>query len=216
MRNWVACCLLLPILGCVGEIRESTTARTSTEQLLLSTAAERAIEQSSLQSLDLVGRRVAIDDSHFVSYDKDYVVSAVRHHFSENGAILVGKDPVEVMKDGRKVMAGPERIVEIRNGALGIDDASWGIGLPPLPLPVPQTTLNLQTPSVYFFYRDKQEGWAKFQLWVYEPNTKEYLKQSGDLWGYSYYTKWWLLGMGPFDFSNDIYPSAEALERNAN
>src|SRR3954471_23400905 len=29
--------------GCIGGIRETTTARTSTEQLLISTAAERAI-----------------------------------------------------------------------------------------------------------------------------------------------------------------------------
>src|SRR5207302_61646 len=35
--------LLLCGAGCVGSIRETTTARTSTEQLLVSTAAERAI-----------------------------------------------------------------------------------------------------------------------------------------------------------------------------
>ncbi len=200
MRAILALIALLSLAGCVGDIRETTTLRTSTEQLLLSTAAERAIARLPFDSLGIAGRRVFIDDTRFSSYDKGYVLSALRHFLSARGVVLI-----------EEVSDEPERVLELRNGALGINDASWGIGLPPLPLPIPQTTLTTQTPSLYLFYRDKQEGWAKLQLWVYDPDTRGYIASSGDLWGKAYYSAWWIFFMGPFDFSNDIYPDEDAL-----
>lgn len=210
-RTLILLGLLFPLFGgCVGDVRETTTQRTSTEQLLLSTAAERAVERCPFDSLGLSGLRVAIDASHFDSYDRGYVLSSLRHALSERGVVLV---PAEGMPhaDGQPGVLLPERVVELRNGALGINDNSWGIGLPPLPLPIPQTNLTTQTPSLYLFYRDKQEGWAKLQLWVYDPETRVYLAKSGDLWGHAYYSSWWILFMGPFGFSNDIYPDEEAV-----
>ncbi len=204
------CLLALLLAGCVGEVRETTTQRTSTEQLLLSTAAERAIDRCPFDSLGLAGLRVAIDDSHFESYDKGYVLSSLRHALSEQGVVLVPAEGLPGEHEGDAPLK-PQRILELRSGALGVNDNSWGIGLPPLPLPIPQTNLTTETPSLYLFYRGKQEGWAKLQLWVYDPDTRVYLAKSGDLWGHSYYSSWWILFMGPFGFSNDIYPEEEAV-----
>ncbi|MFC1706046.1 DUF6655 family protein [Planctomycetota bacterium] len=185
--------------GCVGEIRETTTPRTSTEQLLLTTAAERAIGKFEDAEKLLRGKSVAIDDSRFEALEKGYVVSALRHYVSERGALLVPYPG----GDGK---AAPDLVLEIRSGALGINDTSWGIGIPALPLPVPQTTLTTTSPPAYLFFRGKQEGWAKLQLWLYNPVTHGLVARSGDLWGHSYYSTWWILFLGPFDFSNDIYP----------
>lgn len=202
-------CLLA---GCVGDIRETTTVRTSTEQLLVSSAAERAIAQFENVEKECRGRRVAVDDTRFESYDKAYAVSAFRHYLAEHGAILVPLTPQKVkLQDGREVDLLPERIVEIRSGALGVNDTSWGVGIPALPFPIPNTTLTTLTPPAYLFFKGKQEGWAKFQLWIYDPVRSSYVARSRDLWGHSYYSKWWILFVGPFDLSNDIYPDDDGV-----
>ena len=204
---------LVGATGCVGNIRETTTARTSTEMLLVSTAAERAINQFANAKTELGGRRVFIDDHLFESIDKPYAVSAIRHYCSENGAILMSA-ATETQKDaaGKDVVITPDRILEIRNGALGVEDKGWGVGIPALPLPIPQTNLTTASPAMYFFFRGKQEGWAKFQFWIYDPKSETYVAKSDDLWGHSYYSKWWFLFVGPFDWSNDIYPDTSLLD----
>ncbi|MHC4392006.1 MAG: hypothetical protein ACYS22_11915, partial [Planctomycetota bacterium] len=47
------------------------------------------------------------------------------------------------------------------------------------------------------------------QLWIYDPRRMTYVAGSKDLWGRSYSTQWWLFFLGPFDFSNDIYPGED-------
>jgi hypothetical protein len=200
--------------GCIGNIRETTTPRTSTEMLLVSTAAERAVKEYEYPA-DLKGKRVAIDDTKFDSVDKNYLVSALRNYVAENGSSIVPVAPVKT-KDpaGKEVEVGPERIVEIRNGALGLDDRSLGIGIPPLPVPVPNTNMVAgPMPGLWIFWRGKQEGWAKFQLWVLDPKQSAYISKSTDLWGHTYYSKWTLFGIGPFDWSNDIYPDTSLLSQ---
>ena len=213
-----ATCVLvgLALLGsaCTGEIRETTSARTATEQLLISTAAQRAVNnyQGDIKKL-LAGKRVAIDDSRFDAVDKNYVISHLRNVLARNGVTLVNKADVIADAGSKKVADfNPALILELRSGALGIKDADFGFGIPPLPLPVPNTALTTQSPGLYLIYRDKQEGWAKFQFWLYDPQTKTYLAQSADLWGRSYYSKWTFFAIGPLDFSEDIYPEEELVE----
>lgn len=198
--------------GCIGQIRDTTTARSSTEMLLVSTAAERALNQYEYPAA-LKGKRVAIDDSRFDSVDKNYVVSALRNYVSEHGSTLVPVAPVKT-KDaaGKEVEVGPERVLEIRNGDLGINDKSFGIGIPPLPVPVPNTNIMAgPLPGIFLFFRKKQDGWAKFQLWIFDPKQEAFASRSKDLWGHAYYSQWHFFGIGPFDFSNDIYPEEDLV-----
>ena len=206
-------CALPALTACTGEIRETTSARAATEQLLISTAAQRAVKsyEPSVARL-LKGKRVAIDDQYFVSVDKPYVVSAIRNLLQRNGATAVPLAPEKVKRGDKEVSVGPDLVMEIRSGALGIKDKDFGFGIPPLPLPIPNSNLTSQSPGLYFIFRYKQEGWAKFQLWLFEPTTRTYLAQSPDLWGTAYYSKWTFLGIGPFDFSEDIYPEFDPTE----
>lgn len=198
--------------GCIGSIRETTTPRTSTEQLLISTAAERAIAGFENVDAELKGKRVAIDDTKFESVDKAYAMSALRHYVSEHGGKIVPVAPQKSKNaEGKDVEVGPDRILEIRNGALGINDNSWGIGVPAFPLAVPSMPVTSMSPPLYLFFRGKQEGWAKFQFWILDPKQDAYVARSKDLWGHSYYSKWYILGCGPFDFSNDIYPDDDQV-----
>jgi hypothetical protein len=201
--------------GCLGTIRDTTTPRTSTEMLLVSTAAERAISEFDNVDKELKGKRVAIDDTRFKAQndgDGAYCVSAARNYVSEHGAIIVPMAPVKTKDEkGKEVEVGPDRVLEIRDGGLGLADKSWGVGIPALPFPIYGTNLTSVTPPLYLFFKQKQEGWAKFQFWIYDPRQNSYVARSKDLWGETYYTKWWFFGIGPFDWSNDIYPDESIL-----
>lgn len=204
---------LLLTSGCTGEIRETTTPRTATEQLLISTSSERAMKKFEPKLVKLRGKRVAIDDTKFESVQKAYVVSSLKNLLSKNEikVVPVAKKKYRVV-GGKEVELGPNYVIEIRSAALGIKDSSFGLGVPPLPIPIPQTNLTSVAPGLYLFNRDKQEGWAKFQFWIYEPVTDTYIDQSGDLWGKAYYTQWIFFGIGPFDFSEDVYPDEAFVE----
>ncbi|MBX3466956.1 MAG: hypothetical protein KF878_08660 [Planctomycetes bacterium] len=184
--------------GCIGSIRETTSPRTATEMLLVSTAALRAVRLFDAAPLD--GQRVYLDLTNFESIDKGYVQSALRDHLSGAGAILVDQIDPEGDRPGADV------VVEVRNGALGIYDGTFTLGVPSLPITVPGLTTALVSPPLYIFRRDTSQGWAKFQLWTYDRRTRRYISRSPELWGASYYNQWYWFGVGPFDGSNDIYP----------
>ena len=186
---------ILPLfVGCVGGIRDTTTARTATEILLVSTAAERAIKEYKVDP-SLKGKKVTIDDSRYDSVDKPYVTSALREHLSAAGAIVVAD--------------GSDFTVEMRNGTLGIYDSDFTIGIPGLPVALGGIGAELPpviTPPFSIFKRDTSQGWCKMQLWTYKTADNTFVSKSGDLWGNSYYNQWIFLFIGPFDGSNDIYP----------
>ncbi len=200
----LALALVLVIVGatgCTGAVRETTTARTSTEMLLLSTATERALSQ--FDPTRLKDKVVQIDDSHFDSVDKNYVLSALRNYIAENGARLQVK--------GAEGAPAPDYVLEIRSASLGIYDSTFGIGVPQLPLPIPQTNIVSASPPLHLLHRAKQEGWAKFQIWIRHPVFGTYIGKSKDLWGHSYQSVWFIFGIGPITCSNDIYPEDESV-----
>ena len=192
-------CLALLVSGCT--VRETTTPRTATEVLLVSTAAERAIK--SYDAGPLAGRRVAIDASRYQGIDKSYVVSALRSQVVRGGGRLV-KD----LRATRPEAPPPEVMIELRSGTLGIWDGDFVIGIPEIPVSA-QGLPPALLPPLYLLRRLTAQGWAKFQFRTYDRATLVQVHQSGDLWGSSYYTQWWVLGIGPFDGSNDIYPDFE-------
>lgn len=198
MRASTLLVLLGCLSGCVGGIRETTSPRTATEMLLVSTAAYRAVMEYDATFLD--GRRVYLDLSNFESIDKGYVQSALRDLLSGSGALLLEQAEPSGGEPGADV------IIEVRNGALGIYDGEFTLGLPSLPVTVPGLTTALVSPPLYIFRRDTAQGWAKFQIWALDRRTRRYISRSHELWGSSYYNQWYWFGIGPFDGSNDVYP----------
>jgi hypothetical protein len=199
-------------MGC--SVRETQTDRTSTDQFLLSKAASRAVSQFSNAFAKIKNKRVYVDATFFESHGKEYVVGALRHHLNENGVFLVPKEPEEYEFQGKKVTVGPQYIVEVRAAALGNRESNFGFGAPYLPIPIPETSVITYTQALYVINRRLQEGWAKFQLWIYDAESNEYVAQSKDLWGKAYYAQWWFFLLGPFDFSNDLYPEPGEVGQN--
>ncbi|GAB5471399.1 MAG: hypothetical protein Kilf2KO_44290 [Rhodospirillales bacterium] len=143
--------LLLLVAGCTTE-KQSSPARTATEQLLISTAADRAAN-----SLDLkipVGTKVFIDSTYFQGTDSRYALSAIRANFLRRGAALVPR---------REDAAA---VVELRAAALSIDESETLVGLRSFVLPIPLAG-DLTTPEIAFFKVTERQGVAKFAAFSY-------------------------------------------------
>jgi hypothetical protein len=169
--------------GCLGDIRTSTTPRTATEMLLLSTAAQRAIAR--VDSSLFAHKHVFLDVSHLATYDVEYVDSAFAHFLSAGGGGLV--------PDREKA----DLVVEVRSATLGIWDGKWGVGIPMIyggPLLPPKDATH--APSLIEIAYALHEGWARFQVWAYDAKTNAFVGSWRDCWGRSY--------VGFFD---DIYPN---------
>src|SRR6516162_497644 len=108
------------VTGC-HSLKVSEPKRTATEQLLLSTAADRGLQGVDLAPLR--GKKVFLEEQYFRSYDQAYILGAIRELISRNGAFLVRKiDDAEI-------------IVEARCGGLGIDTRTTLFGIPEIPIP---------------------------------------------------------------------------------
>ena len=96
--------LLVLCTGCT-ETRTSNPERTAEEQLLLSTAVDRAVDDVTLNVPK--GTKVFVDASRFEAYDKSYAISAFRDRVLESGAHLVSQlNDAEVIVEDLCTAAG--------------------------------------------------------------------------------------------------------------
>ena len=167
----LAGCLALgaALCGCTT-VRESTPQRTATEQLLLSTAADHALDGQRFPWL--AGKKVFVEDKYFESYDKGYAVGLIRERFAADGALLM------------TTQNQAEVVVEIRSGAFSMDNQQLLVGLPTMTLPVPLTG-PMTTPEVAFYKRQKSDSVAKFVLFAYEGASRRYLQSESPMLGRS-------------------------------
>lgn len=167
MKRFILLLSLAILCGCTAGIRGTTTDRAADEMLLVSTAAERAVDAYPTSHLE--GKRVWIDEAWFESVDKNFVMSCVRERIVEAGASLATSEDTA------------ELVLEVRNGTLGVNDPTWLVGIPALPLGT--SDLQVVTPELSIGY-DPQKGWAKFQFWTYAAATGETVDLS-ETWGRS-------------------------------
>jgi hypothetical protein len=152
--------VLLP--GCTTT-RETDPQRTATEQLLISTAADRA---AAAITLDLgPGRKCFLDATNFEGLDGKYSVAAIRSSLLKKGTRFV---PDQKQAD---------TIIEIRSGALSIDKRSSLVGIPSVDLPIPLTQA-FSTPEIAIYKSEEQEGVAKFAATAYDSKDGKFLGES--------------------------------------
>jgi hypothetical protein len=146
-------------------------ARSATEQLLLSTAADHALQSANLSVFE--NRKVFLDTNYFDSYDSKYALGTIRDVLSRAGAILEDS------------MTNSDIIVEARSGALSIDNTSFLIGIPSFGAPIPLTGA-IQTPELAFYKSQKQHSVAKIALLAFARQSRMHIYSSGPLDGTSY------------------------------
>lgn len=162
-------------------VRETQPERTATEQLLISTAADKAVRKLEL---DFNRRRkIWFDASRFEAYDEGYALGTIRTRLLTHGARLVPK------------RGQAEAVVEVRSGALSINKSSDLVGLPQIGIPVPLSG-TLELPEVALLKRSEQIGVAKLALTIYDAETGAFIHKAGPAYGLSWRDRWSVLGVG--------------------
>lgn len=169
--------------GCASE-EETNPPRSATEQLLLSTAADRALSTVNFNIFS--GQSIYLDFTYFDSYDAKYAEGEIRDALNRAGALL--------MPDAKSA----DVIIEARSGAYSIDTNSVFFGIPAIPIPIPTEATVPVTPRVAFYERDSQDSYAKIALLAYANKSRAHIYSSGTLDGHSYHTyrsllviSWW-------------------------
>jgi hypothetical protein len=186
----------LQLAGC-GATRSTDTNRTATEQLLVSDAIDRAVQNMDLHVLS--GQTVYLDDSKLADVvDKNYLISTLHQYLLANGCQL---------RDKRDEA---DFVVEARAGAVGTDrnDLLFGVpsmNVPQIPLvqPVPAAI-----PEIPIAKRKDQRGVAKIAVFAYHRKTGAPVWQSGLVHEESSANDVWILGAGPFQ-RGTIYDGTE-------
>lgn len=175
------CCagLVVILCGC-AQTRLTHPKRSAVEQLLFSTAADRAWAKADAAAFN--GRKVYIDSSYFESDDKLYALGALRDVLSTHGALLMTKaDDAEV-------------IVEPRNGAFSIDESDSLLGFPKMPVPIPFAGV-VETPELALYKTEKQFSTAKFAFLAIDQKSRRHVASSGPLVGRANIKYYRILGL---------------------
>lgn len=164
--------------GCTTS-RTTHTARTGLEQLLVSNAVDRTLDQTPLPPLS--GRKVYVEEKYLDAVDKNYVVGSLRQRVLQQGGHLTdNKEDSEIT-------------IEICAGAVGTDSTESYLGVPGLTVP----GLPVELPEVRVFERSSQYGTAKLNLVAYATATGELLHDAGQSLARSDENRWAVMGLGP-------------------
>jgi hypothetical protein len=198
-----------PAAGC-GTTRWTDTQRTATEQLLISTAIDRSI--NNIDFAPLAGKDVYLDPQYLAgTIDEKYVVSSLRQHLLAYGCTLHAK------------AEEAEYVVEARAGTVGTDRTDLLIGVPATQLPsvTGYPTMPTAIPEIALAKTSQQRGVAKIAVFAYHRETGLAVWQSGAFPVMATVRASWVLGSGPFE-RGSIYDGTQfagsrlILGRNVN
>jgi hypothetical protein len=163
--------------GCTTA-KQSNTARTATEQLLISNAVDQSLNKVDFAPLS--GLSVFVEDKYVDCVDKGYIVGSIRHKLLQAGAMLAGK-PEDA-----------EAIMELRSGGVGTDVVSSYLGVPGFTAPG-----MIGIPDIKIVTRDSQRAVAKIGIVVYDSRSKREMGEGGVSMARADDTNSYFLGFGP-------------------
>ena len=195
----IAALTILLVSACIGcgTTKFTDTARTATEQLLISDAMDRAVSQLDFRAL--AGKTVFIEDSPTKGVvDAAYLNSAVRQHLLASGSILKEK------RDDA------DYVLEIRAGAVGTNRHDLLFGVPATTIPTIVTVPGVPNsiPELPLAKRTEQQAVAKISVFAYNRRTGRPVWQSGAVPAESKAKDLWVFGAGPFQ-RGSIYEGTE-------
>jgi hypothetical protein len=169
--------------GC-GTVKTSGTARTGTEQLLLTNAWDTALQKVDFRPL--AGVPVYLDTTNVAAVDQGWVVSSLRQSMLTQGVLL------------RQKQEQAQWVIEARVGAYGTDAYNWLFGLsqttiPPTLTGVPSGTI----PELPLIKKSDQQGVAKLALFAYDRSSGQLVWNSGTMVAIATAKDVHVLGVGP-------------------
>ncbi len=172
---WIGFCI--PFVGCAS-MKESDTARTGLEQLLISNAVDQSLAKVDFRPV--AGAKVFLKTDLLDCVDKNYVMLTTRSKLLANRCTLMDK-----AEDADIVM-------EIASGGVGTDRTEMVVGTPEIPL-----GLMGSVPKVNFYERKKAMGTAKLAIIATDSKTKQPVINSGFALARSDHQHWSVMGSGP-------------------
>lgn len=174
--------LLAVVCGCsccgCATMKESDTARTGLEQLLVSSAADQALNRVDLAPI--ARAKVYIEQKYLDCVDKNYIVVALHQRLLGLGCSLVEKaEEADV-------------VLEVSSGGVGTDRKELFVGVPQIPLPPPSP---IAIPKMPLFTKNAAMGTAKLLIVAYDNKTKQQVINSGYTLARSDHRNWSVLGM---------------------
>lgn len=176
-RSYLQGMLLMTLtagLAACSTERLTDPARTATEQLLISAAADRAAAQ--LLPGVPTGTKVYVDTKYFQGYDSAYAIGAIRDQLARKGVALVDDTH------------SADAILSIRAGALSTDDQSLLIGVPQLQFPFLPAGTSITVPEIALFKTFEARGVAKFAMTGYDAKSGKLISSSDPQFGFSHET----------------------------
>jgi hypothetical protein len=172
LSAFMALILAMLALGACTTTRETSPQRSATEQLLISTAVDRAVEGMDLKIPQ--GTKVFLDAEQLEGSDGKYAAGAMKDRLLRDGASLVG--------DRGKADA----VVEIRAGALSIDDKQTLVGIGSFDVPVPLAGQAAKIPEIAVYKQKERVGVAKIAAIGYRTGDGKLIDSTGQQFGYSH------------------------------
>jgi hypothetical protein len=188
-RTLFATSLLLALAACGGS-RETQPARTATEQLLFSVAAERAADRLALNIP--AGTKVFVDPAYVEGTDSKYLLSTIRDRVLRHGGSLADNK------------AQADLVIEPRIGAISIDRDRTTLGMEEFDVPVPMAG-EVHVPSIALYKRDTQQGVIKIAATSYDSKTGKLIQSLDPVYGFSHKTEWGAFLIFSWE-TNDLMP----------
>jgi hypothetical protein len=167
-RSWTLAgtCLVLVLSAGCGTTKVTGTARTATEELLLTNAWDDALRKVDFRPL--TGVPVYLDTQYVNAVDQGYAISSIRQAMLQQGVLLRAK---------------PEQaqwVVEPRVGAYGTDSYDWLLGIRQTTVPPTFTGIPTGTiPELPIVKKSNQQAVAKLALFAYDRASGQLTWSSG-------------------------------------
>ncbi len=177
--KWIlgACILGVSVSGCVS-MKESDTARTGLEQLLISSAIDDSLNK--VDFTPVAGAKVFLKTDYLDCVDKNYILMSMRSRLLSHDCTLVDKvDDADVS-------------LEVASGGVGTDRSDLVVGSPEIPL-----GLMGAIPKISVYERKRAMGTAKLCVIATDTKTKRPIINSGYTLARSDHQHWTAMGAGP-------------------
>jgi len=159
-------------LAACTTVRTTGPTKSAQQELLVSTAADRAAEALAAQIPPNLSAYV--DPMGVPAEDEPYALAAVTDALLRHGTRLAPD------------AAHADAVIVPRAGALSTDERNTLLGIPSLPIPTPAgTSTPYVTPAISLYQQSVAKGVAKFAATVFDPHSGKLIVSTDPAYGFS-------------------------------
>lgn len=177
MKATIPLWLAVAACGC-ATVKQSDTARTGIEQLLISSAVDESLDK--IDFAPIAGATVHLKTDYLDCVDKNYVIVGLHSRLLAQGCSIADK-PEDA-----------EVLLTVASGGVGTDRTDMAVGTPEIPL-----GLMGSVPKLTVFERKRAMGTAKLRVLATDAQSREVVLDQGYTLARSDHQFWSAMGAGP-------------------